>query len=143
MKILLIAGMAFVLFLMACGGSASTATPVPTPLSPTAPVGGPTPAVEATATSSAQPGSGQATLELRVTDAPLEGVTKIEITVGSVEVNRSEGPSPVGWETVISEPQTFDLVQLEGIEAVLGSTHLEPGRYHQIRLNIVDASITI
>lgn len=44
---------------------------------------------------------------------------------------------------MISEPQTFDFVKLEGIEAVLGSTPLEPGRYNQIRLNIVEATVTI
>ena len=78
-----------------------------------------------------------------MTDAPPEGVSKIEITVGSVEVNRAEGPSPVGWETVVSEPQTFDLVQVTGVEAILGSGQLEPGRYNQIRLNIEKAVITI
>jgi hypothetical protein len=60
-----------------------------------------------------------------------------------VEVNRAEGPSPVGWETVVSEPQTFDLVQVTGVEAILGSGQLEPGRYNQIRLNIEKAVITI
>lgn len=103
LKILLIAGIALVLILVACGGSANTPTSVPTSVLPTAPTGGQTPAVEATpsltaepGSGTAQPGSGQAILELRVTDAPPEGVTKIEITVGSVEVNRAEGPSPVG-----------------------------------------------
>ena len=143
LKILVIVVTALVFLFAACGGSTSTATPVPTPSVPVAPTGGQTPSAEATPPSSAQPGSGQATLELRVTDAPPEGVSKIEITVGSVEVNRAEGPSPVGWETVISEPQTFDLVQLEGIEALLGSSQLEPGRINQIRLEIVEATITL
>ena len=78
-----------------------------------------------------------------MTDALPDGVSKIEITVGSVEVNRAEGPPPVGWETVISEPQTFDLVEVTGVEAILGSRQLEPGRYNQIRLEIVEAIITI
>ena len=137
MKLFIIAAMALLVFLVSCGGSASTATAIPaTATSPAA-------TSPAATSPAAQPASGPATLEIRVTDAPPEGVTKIEITVGSVEVNRAEGPSPVGWETVVSEPQTFDLVQVTGVEAILGSGQLEPGRYNQIRLNIVEAIITI
>ncbi|MCI0844096.1 MAG: DUF4382 domain-containing protein, partial [Chloroflexi bacterium] len=84
-----------------------------------------------------------ATLEIRVTDAPPEGVTKILLTVENIEVNVSTGETGGGWQTVVSEPQTFDLVALEGIEAILGSTVLEPGRYNQVRLSVTDAMVTV
>ena len=51
--------------------------------------------VEPTPSSDTQLQPGQATLGIRVADAPPEVVCKIEITVASVDVNRSEGPSPV------------------------------------------------
>ena len=86
--------------------------------------------------------AGPAALEIRVTDAPLRKVTKIEITVTNVEVNQAQGPSQSGWHTVVSEPQTFDLVQLTGIEAVLGKASLEPGRYNQIRLEVLAANVS-
>lgn len=137
MKILMTCVMALILLLVACGGTASTNPPIPTSTSTVAPTDEPTRAASiSTPTSPASSTTGQATLEIRVTDAPPEGVSKIEITVGSVEVNRSEGPSPVGWETVISQPQTFDLVQLTGVEGILGSSLLEPGRYNQVRMVI-------
>ena len=126
MKLFIIGTVLLGLILAACGGAAVTTIPVPTATSLPVP-----------------PEDGQATLEIRVTDAPPEGVSKIEITVASVEVNRSEAPSPTGWETVISEPQPFDLVQLTGVEALLGSAQLDPGRYHQIRLEVSEAIITI
>ena len=132
-----------VLFLVGCGGTAGTTTPDSISSPTVGPTTGQTQAGVATLSPTAQPGSGQATLEIRVTDAPPDGVSKILITVGNVEVNRSEGPSPTGWETVVSESQTFDLVQLTGVEAVLGRSQLEPGRYNQIRLDVVDATITI
>lgn len=143
MKIFTIGVVALVLLLVGCGGTTDTATPISTSTPTVASTPGQTRAVVATPAPTAQPGDGQATLEIRVTDAPPEGVSKIQITVRSVEVNKSEGPTPAGWETVVSEPQTFDLVQLTGVEAVLGSRQLEPGQYNQIRLDVVEAIITI
>ena len=137
MKIFIISVMALVLLLVGCGGAAITATPT------VAPTSGETQVAPATPSTTVEQGSGQATLEIRVTDAPPKGVSKIEITVGRVEVNKSEGPSQAGWETVVSDPQTFDLVQVTGVEAVLGNGQLEPGRYNQIRLDVVKAIITI
>jgi len=82
-------------------------------------------------------------LEIRVTDAPPDGVTKILLTVKDVEVNNATGEADSGWQTVISEPQTFDLVELIGIESILGSTVLAPGRYSQVRLKVTDAMVTV
>ena len=44
---------------------------------------------------------------------------------------------------MVSEQRTFDLVQLTGVETVLGSRQLKPGQYNQIRLDVVEAIITI
>ena len=105
---------ALIFLIAACGGTSDATSPL-------VPTSEPRKEVEYTSSNDTQPQSGQATLEIRVTNAPPEGVSKIEITVASVDVNRSEGPSPVGWKTVISQQQTFDLVQLTGVEAILGS----------------------
>ena len=61
------------------------------------------------------------------------------LTIDQVEVNVTTGDTEGGWVTVVDEPTTFDLLQLTGVEEVLGSTQLEPGRYNQIRLSISSA----
>ena len=82
-------------------------------------------------------------MEVRVTDAPPEGVSKILITAENIEVNIAEAGTESGWQTVIPGPTTFDLVELTGIEGVLGEAELQPGRYNQPRLTVVEAIITI
>lgn len=135
------------LFLLACGGGDSVS-----PTATTAANSGTSPTI--TPTSTAVPTAivvptptdappEDAILEIRVTDAPPEGVTKILLTVKDVEVNTSTGDTGGGWQTIVAEPQTFDLVALEGIESLLGSSVLEPGRYNQVRLEVTDAMVTV
>ena len=83
------------------------------------------------------------TLEVRVTDAPPEGVSKILITVSNIEVNSALGETEAGWQSVVSEIVSFDLVEVSGIEELLGSSQLQPGPYNQLRLSVVEALITI
>ena len=138
----------------ACGGDDATPTVVPAPTSvptavpasptaapSTAPTAAPPPAVAPTAAPSAAPQP--ASLEIRVTDAPPDGVTKILLTVENIEVNVAENFVGSGWETVVEGPMTFDLVAVTGIEEILGSAELPPGRYNQIRLQVTEALITV
>ena len=82
-------------------------------------------------------------MEIRVTDAPPEGVEKILITVENIEVNAVLEETEAGWQTVIAEPKSFDLVAIAGVEEILGATQLQPGRYNQVRMEVVEALITI
>ena len=75
----------------------------------------------------------KATLRIGATDAPPEGVTKILITVSNIQVQAS-GADP--WLTVVAGPVEFDLVEIQGVEEVLGEAQLDPGRYGQIRLDV-------
>ena len=113
------------------------AAPTATPTATKAPTATPT------ATTFATPTSEPATLEVRVTDAPPKGVTKILITVEDIEANVAGDAADSGWRTIIKGPLSFDLVELTGVEEVLGESELEPGRYGQLRVTVVDASITI
>ena len=134
---------------IACGEAATstpTRTPIPTTdatLTPT-PTDTPTPTPKPTSTPTPIPTSeGPGTLKIRVTDQPPDGVTSIIVTVSSIEVNVSSEGGDSGWRTIIEEPRSFDLVELEGVEEILGSATLEPGRYKQIRLEVAEAVITI
>ena len=137
------------------GGPAATATPsvavapaaspAPSPSTdtvPDTPTPEPTtPAPSPTATVEAPPETG--VLEVRVTDAPPEGVTKILVTVNNIEVHLAGGGEEKGWMTVIDEQRTFDLVAITGVEEVLGSSVLGVGKYTQIRLDVEEVKVTI
>ncbi len=111
---------------------------------------GPTPPREGAATSEALTATeapkttseALGTLEVRVTDQPGAEVSAIVLTVQNIEVNISDGDDS-GWRTVVEGPAEFDLLQLNGIEEILGSASLEVGRYQQIRLDVVSAQVTI
>lgn len=59
------------------------------------------------------------------------------ITASSVQVNVQDAEDDSdSWITVVEGPKTFDLVALDGVEAVLGESELAAGKYGQIRLEV-------
>ena len=82
-------------------------------------------------------------LEVRVTDQPADAVSSILFTIKDIEVHVSGGAEASGWRTIVAEPRQFDLIKLLGVEEVLGSATLEPGRYQQIRFEVVEAVLTV
>jgi len=83
------------------------------------------------------------TLEIRVTDQPADAVSRIQVTLGDIEVHTSNGSEMSGWVTVVTDSQEFDLLKLRGIEELLGDTALEAGRYQQIRFEVIKSLITV
>ena len=89
-------------------------------------------------------------LDVRVTDAPPEGVTRIDITVSNIDVHKADVEEGEGWITVFpistSTPQTttFDLVEVTGVEGVLAQLEeFAVGKYTQIRMEVVTVSVTV
>lgn len=83
-------------------------------------------------------------LEIRVTDAPAYDISAVNVTISHIEVHRGGTNSAVnGWETIIKDSRTFELLELRGIEAVLGSNEIEAGHYTQIRMDIDSVTVTI
>ena len=100
------------------------------------------PAPASTATAIAKPSnadssSGTGTLEVRVTDAPDLSITAVYVTTANIEVSVAE----LGWLSVIDEEITFELLALEGVEAVLGTAELPIGNYTQVRLSVTEVQI--
>ena len=122
---------------------APTATPTPSATTEVpAPTAGATPA--ATPEPTSPPSPEMSTLEVRVTDDPApEGVTKILVTVNNIEANLAAGEVSGGWITIIGETKTFDLMEIIGIEELLGTTELAPGQYNQIRLDVEQVIVTL
>lgn len=71
-------------------------------------------------------------IEIRVTDPPPPGVTSANVTLTNIEVHREGG----GWETIIIDEATFDLLDVVGVTEVLGSANVTAGSFTQIRMDI-------
>ena len=99
-------------------------------------------------------------LQIMVTDAPPEEeVTSIMVRVESVEVHKAAAEQEqsannstnnstdegAGWLPlgILAGNETFDLLQIQGIEEVLAVTELEPGKYTQIRMTIGNVQVKL
>jgi hypothetical protein len=99
------------------------------------------------------------TLVLKVTDKiNLTEVSAVNLVISKVEVHKAvEGETLTetgevietnetdltGWETVVNESKSFNLIEIRGVEEFLGERTLLTGRYTQIRLEITDGDIII
>ena len=77
------------------------------------------------------------TLEVRVTDAPDPSITAVYVTTDNIEVSIAGE----GWVSVIDEEITFELLALEGVEAILGAAELPVGKYTQVRLSVPEVEV--
>ncbi|MDP6402391.1 MAG: DUF4382 domain-containing protein [SAR202 cluster bacterium] len=69
-------------------------------------------------------------IQVRVTDAPPEGVSAVWVTVANIEVQKADADEEgeAGWVSLIVEEQRFDLVAVTGVEEVLGTIEFELGQ---------------
>jgi hypothetical protein len=79
-------------------------------------------------------------VEVRLTSSPAnEEVVSANITISSVEIHL-----PNGWiKMELSKSNTFDLVQMEGLEEVLATIALQQGTYSQVRVNISKVEVAL
>lgn len=82
-------------------------------------------------------GSGSATSTVTVSSAPPD-VTAVVVTATDV---RAVLPGGGGFTTIIGST-TFDLIQTQGLEQVLGAGPLPAGRYNAIRMTIESIIVT-
>ena len=109
--------------------STATATATSQPSTAGGPSGGSAPGA------GSDPGTG--ILEVRVTDAPDPSITAVFVTTDNIEVSIAGQ----AWLTVIDEEITFELLALEGVEAVLGTAELPVGKYTQVRLSVSEVQV--
>lgn len=75
-----------------------------------------------------------ARLEIRLTDAPGD-YEEVNIDIQSVQVNTSTENTESGWKSLAIEPGIYNVLKLtNGLDTLLGSIELPPGRVSQIRL---------
>ncbi len=78
----------------------------------------------------------QGTLILSVTDAPVEGLKELNITLSGVEVHK-DGK----WFSIQPAQKSFELLKLADAAEVIGVKNLPIGKYTQVRLQVVKATI--
>ena len=118
-----------------------TATPSPEPPEPTREPTAVPPSPSPTPT--AEPVARTGTIEVQITDPPPPDVEQYLVTLSSVEVNKAKTGAGSPWITIANGPITFDLVELDGVEELLGSAVADPGTYRVIRLHVDGVKLKI
>jgi hypothetical protein len=85
--------------------------------------------------------SSSSSLKIEITDAPFpfEAIAQANVIVSGVSVVGSGGVTPVDSNT-----HAYDLVQLQhGNTAIMTSLELAPGTYHEVRIIVESATVTL
>ena len=133
---LAVSGLLALSLVVAACSPATTQTPPTTPVTPTTP-NTTTPPVT-TVTPSVEWGI----VEIRVTDPPPADVKSAVVYLSNIEVhkvseNATESDNESGtWIPVIGAPASFDLMDVIGVEQILGSANLTAGSFTQIRMDV-------
>ncbi|MFQ6121580.1 MAG: DUF4382 domain-containing protein [Dehalococcoidales bacterium] len=115
-------------FTAACIPAPAEITPAP------APAPEPTPAPETTPAPAPMPTVNWGTLEIRVTDPPPADVDSAIVYLTNIEVHQVSDNA--GWIPIIGAPPSFDLMDVIGVEQVLGSANVTAGSFTQIRMDV-------
>jgi hypothetical protein len=83
-------------------------------------------------------GKGRIVIAIGDKAANMSAVTSINVTVDNVSVHSAAQ----GWVTVSSAQKTYDLMQLQGKQALAADANLSAGTYQQIRLQISKVVVT-
>jgi len=78
-------------------------------------------------------------IELRVTDPPPADVKSAVVFLTNIEVHKVSGNTS-GWITILETPSSFDLMDVIGVEQVLGSANITAGSFTQIRMDVTEVT---
>ena len=87
---------------------------------------------------------GTGLMRVSLTDAPACGYDQVNITIDRIRVNQNANASDTdsGWTDIVLNPaRKIDLLELQnGVMEALGETPLQPGKYTQLRMVLVENS---
>lgn len=81
-------------------------------------------------------------IQVYVTDAPADNVTAIIVKAGKIEIHKA-GEDEGEWITLIENPEAFDLLQVAGVQSLLGTANVTSGNYTQVRFSIEEVTVKI
>ncbi len=76
---------------------------------------------------------------IMLTDEPIPDATAIMVDISSISVHATGG----AFQTVMTGPQTVNLLRLQGEELQIANTELAQGSYTEIRLEVTSGNIVI
>jgi hypothetical protein len=83
-------------------------------------------------------GTNNAHLEIRLTDAPGD-YQEVNIDVQGIEIRKDDRNSAAGWKSIEVQKGVYNLLALSnGLDILLSSVDLPPGKISQIRLILGD-----
>jgi hypothetical protein len=82
---------------------------------------------------------------LGVTDKPDEDISAIIVTTNLIEgnVRNAETENQSEWQTLLDVEKNFDLIDVAGVEEILGETEIPAATYNQIRMHVKSVIITL
>jgi hypothetical protein len=82
---------------------------------------------------------------LGVTDKPDENISAIIVTTNLIEgnVRDTETDNKSGWQTLLDVEKSFDLIEVAGVEEILGETEIPAATYNQIRMHVKSVVVTL
>jgi len=80
---------------------------------------------------------------LGVTDKPDEDISAVNVTTTLIEGNVGNTENISGWETLLDAERTFNLIDIAGVEEILGETEIPAATYNQIRMYVKSVVITL
>ena len=84
--------------------------------------------------SSTDGGGGTGTVSLHLTDATINGVQAVYVTIEEVSVHKDEGGT---WKVIAEPNRTYNLLEVvNGVREELGIAVLETGHYTQLRMKV-------
>src|SRR6188474_3817123 len=84
-----------------------------------------------------------ARLDVRLTDAPGD-YQEVNIDIQGVEVHTEDGSQNSGWTTLDAQNGVYNILELtNGLDTLLASTELPPGKVSQIRLILGDNNTVV
>jgi len=88
---------------------------------------------------------GSGTLRIQLTDPPVDwgGATQVYLNFSAIEVHRADAGNESGWFTAVDIGGWINLTQTLDVNETIGDQNLQAGKYNLIRLEILEAKITV
>ena len=81
-----------------------------------------------------------------VTDRPDENISSIAVTTDLIEASISTAAGEddkSSWQVLLDGDNTFDLIEVAGVEDVIGESDIPAATYNQVRMHVTSVMVTL